>query len=57
MTYKEFKNWCSDRTIDGNWNLQIAYICISIVNEFDRIPFWKREKEWHKRYGDCTSIF
>lgn len=50
MTYKEFTNWCNDRAIDGRWGYSEASECISIINEINGIPFWKRNKYWRENY-------
>ena len=46
MKYKEFIRWCSDRSADGCWGFNEAQLCISIINDIKRYPFWKREKQW-----------
>lgn len=47
MTYKEFKNWCNDRSHDGCWGLIEAITCISAYEVVSIEPFWKREKVWN----------
>jgi hypothetical protein len=47
MTYKEFKNWCNDRSHDGCWGLTEAITCISAYEVVSIEPFWKREKVWN----------
>ena len=59
MTYKEFKDWCNHRAMDGNWSLLTAMTCLNVIEEIDKIKvkglFKKkktleaREKEWKKR--------
>ena len=46
MKFKEFVNWCNERTCDGCWGMLEAMTCIDLINEIRKIPFWKREKLW-----------
>ena len=46
MTFKEFSDWCNERARDGYWGRMEAITCIDILNEYRKIPFWKREKTW-----------
>lgn len=48
MTYKEFVSWCNERACDGCWSMGTAIYCIKIMNNINRLPFWKRQKEWLK---------
>lgn len=48
MTYKEFAAWCNERACDGCWSMATALYCITIVRNINRLPFWKRRKEWSK---------
>ncbi len=48
MTYKEFVSWCNERACDGCWSMRTAIYCIEIINNINRLPFWKRKKEWLK---------
>lgn len=50
MKYKEFSDWCNARAQDGCWGMKEARICISILNEIERKPFWRREKIWKFDY-------
>lgn len=50
MKYKDFIDWCNDRATDGDWNLQLATECINIIEEFKKIPWWKRNKIWKQIY-------
>lgn len=56
MTYKQFKSWCLDRTCDGRWSATVAMMCIKIVQEMDKVPFWKRKKAWEKHRTLATVI-
>lgn len=49
MSFKEFKKWCNDRACDGCWGFLDALVCIDIIREIDRLPFWKREKVWKEK--------
>lgn len=46
MKYKEFRNWCNDRCFDGYWGYREALICLNVISEIDKLPFWKRKKAW-----------
>lgn len=48
MTYKEFVAWCNARACDGCWSMGTAIYCIDIMRKINRLPFWKRKKEWLK---------
>ena len=48
MKYKEFVAWCNQRACDGCWSMGTAIYCIKIMRNIDRLPFWKRQKEWLK---------
>ena len=52
MNFKEFSEWCSQRTCDGYWGMIEAMTCISVHNTIHKKPFWKREKMWHEVYED-----
>ena len=54
MTFKQFLNWCNERVCDGCWGYKEAVVCIDIISEVKRIPFWKREKVWKEKY--CTWV-
>lgn len=49
MTYKQFRKWCNDRCFDGCWGHKEALICLDVVSEIDKLPFWKREKAWKQK--------
>ena len=48
MRYKEFIGWCNERAADGCWSMATAIYCIDIITKINKLPFWKREKEWQK---------
>ena len=48
MKYKEFVEWCSERTCDGCWSMNTAINCIEIRKNIDSKWPWNREKEWAK---------
>ena len=39
MKFKEFVNWCNERTCDGCWGMLEAMTCIDLINEIRKIPF------------------
>lgn len=46
MTFKQFVKWCNERAYDGCWGFQTAQMCIGVMREIRKLPFWKREKAW-----------
>ena len=48
MKYKEFFQWCNERACDGCWSSATAIYCIDIITKINKLPLWKREKEWQK---------
>lgn len=50
MSFKEFVNWCNDRTCDGCWGMLTALTCIDLIKRVRKVPFWKREKYWKQEY-------
>ena len=56
MRYRRFKKWCNDRTVDGCWEHAEARICLNIVSEIDRLPFWKREKAWKQEEDFIVNV-
>lgn len=52
MKYKEFINWCNKRACDGYWGFKEATTCIKIIDEIQKLPFWKRKKEWNNKYKE-----
>lgn len=50
MTFKEFVNWCNDRSADGCWSMMTAITCVSIIDEIREERFWRREKVWEEKY-------
>lgn len=55
MTFKEFVNWCNCRAADGCWGLNEAMICVTLVCELKKQPFWKRTKEWKKMENEVVT--
>lgn len=56
MTYKQFKRWCLDRTCDGCWSATVALMSKEIIQEMEKVPFWKRKKAWEKHRTLATVI-
>lgn len=52
MTFKEFKDWCNQRTCDGCWSMQTAMYCIDLYAYIDSFAPWKKEKIWKAEYED-----
>lgn len=59
MTFKEFKNFCTERACDGQWGFMEALIYSSIVIDINKIkvkylgfiPSRKRQKKLEKKLG------
>ena len=50
MKFKEFVNWCNERSCDGCWGAKEALICIQVLQIIYKQLFWKREKIWKSYY-------
>lgn len=50
MKFKEFCNWCNERSTDGCWGMSEAITCIDIMGKVRERPFWKREKYWRETF-------
>lgn len=50
MTFKSFIAWCNERASDGRWDLLTAMVCIDLIAEIRKIPFWKRERVWKNQH-------
>lgn len=48
MTLKQFKQWCNDRCCDGCWGFDEAKFCVELLDDMNRIPWWRRNKTWKK---------
>ena len=54
MKYKQFRDWCNQRTCDGCWSMGTALYCIGIIEKINQSPFWKREKIWKNEYENLV---
>lgn len=52
MTYKEFMNWCYDRSCDGLWYVDIGIQCCRIADVLYSVPLWKRKQLWDNLNAD-----
>ena len=52
MKFKEFYKWCNERACDACWGMREAVICVGVMEDMKKVPFWKREKIWKERYED-----
>ena len=52
MKFKEFVDWCNQRACDGCWGIKTAVLCIEVIKEIRKAPFWKREKRWEEVNAD-----
>lgn len=50
MKYKEFVQWCNQRACDGCWGMEEAIVCIEVMGDIRKEPFWRREKVWRKKF-------
>lgn len=50
MKYKEFVQWCNQRACDGCWGTEEAIVCIAVMGDIRKEPFWRREKVWRKKF-------
>ena len=50
MKYKEFVQWCNQRACDGCWGTEEAIVCIEVMGDIQKEPFWRREKVWRKKF-------
>ena len=50
MKFKEYVSWCNYRAADGYWSLDMAIACVTIIDEVNKQPFWKRGKYWKNHY-------
>lgn len=57
MTFKEFQRWCNDRACDGCWGMTTAMICIDIMHQMHRTPFWRRKKRWNEEFNHNNSLY
>lgn len=55
MTFKQFLRWCDDRAHDGCWGMLEALICLDILDEIRKLPFWKRKKKWREYEHDVVT--
>ena len=55
MSFKEFVEWCNQRACDGCWSMGTAIYCIDVTARINKLPFWKREKEWRKIRDDIET--
>lgn len=56
MKYKEFVAWCNERAADGRWGFSEAAICINIITEMQKTPFFKRKKKWAEMADEIKTM-
>jgi len=56
MTYSEFNDWCNERACDGFWGKNEAVICIEIIRQVHKQPFWKRKNAWNEYRNIAEKI-
>ena len=57
MTFKQFVTWCNDRASDGCWGMMTAVICIDIISQMRKTPFWKRKKRWETEFNFNNALY
>lgn len=57
MTFKEFCKWANQRACDGKWDFTTCMLSISIIDEINQAPFWKRNRIWKSKYEFIASHF
>ena len=55
MSFKQFFRWCDERAHDGCWGMLEALICLDILDEILKLPFWKRKKKWREYEHDVVA--
>ena len=50
MTFKQFRDWCNQRSADGCWGCIEAMACVSLIDEINKVCFWKRENVWKEKH-------
>ena len=50
MTFKQFRDWCNQRSADGKWGYIEAMACVRLIDEINKVRFWKRENVWKEKY-------
>ena len=50
MTFKQFRDWCNQRSADGRWGCIEAMACVSLIDEINKVCFWKRENVWKEKH-------
>ena len=56
MTFKEFSDWCNERSCDGCWSMHMAMQCIYIFEEIISKPVRKREIEFQKYVKETNLV-
>ena len=69
MSFKEFCDYCGERTCDGQWPLEFALVCITTIDEINKIKYKKfgfvmrkktdelREKTWQMRLEEGLGAY
>ena len=50
MTFRQFRDWCNQRSADGKWGYIEAMACVRLIDEINKVRFWKRENVWKEKY-------
>lgn len=46
MRFKEFEQWCYDRSIEGYLTDELAIDCFLLIKDIYERPFWMRRRVW-----------
>ena len=57
MTFKQFVTWCNQRAADGYWGMTTAIICMDIISQMRKTPFWKRKKRWETEFNFNNALY
>lgn len=57
MTFKQFQIWCNKRAADGCWGTATVIICLEVIAEMHKTPFWKRKKRWETEFNQNNALY
>ncbi len=57
MTFKQFVTWCNQRAADGCWGTATAIVCVGVMTEMQKTPFWKRKKRWETEFNHDNALY
>lgn len=57
MSYKQFRTWCNHRAADGCWGITTVIVCVGVMTEMQKTPFWKRKKRWETEFNQNNALY